>query len=131
MERQITDGLWIGDMAQIPYRPTFDAVLTVNEEPGHVDDAIKHRHMVMFDNDSGQQGVVREGAAWVQDLWLDGKQVLIRSEHGINRPAYVMAALFLLIGSANPDEAIDSVNRRAEFPLQNNTFIDALLDWEW
>lgn len=128
METEITDGLWIADMSFTPYRPSYDAVLTLNEDPGHVDDAIKHRHIPMADSDDPQIEALTSAAEWGLEMWLDGKRLLVRCDDGGNRCTYVVAAIFASMGAEN-DEALASVNRRVEFPLQNDAFIDALLQW--
>jgi protein-tyrosine phosphatase len=128
METKITDGLWVADMSFTPYRPTYDAVLTVNEEPGRVDDAIKHRHIVMADSNDPQEEALTAAAEWGLEQWLDGKRLLVRCDDGGNRATYVVAAIFAAMGADN-EEALESVNRRVVFPLQNDSFIDAVLRW--
>ncbi len=120
-ENEVTSGLWIGDMTAIPYRPTYDAVLTVNETAGHVDEDIVHRHIHMEDGGDPQTTQLDAAVKWAHKQWEQGRTLLIRSEHGINRPAYVAAGMFLAMG-ADGDEAIASVLRRVPGGLTNPAF---------
>lgn len=124
-EFKVVDGLWVGDMSAIPYRPQYTAVLTVNEDAGRVDDQIKHRHLEMLDCDDPQGPVLGDAVAWARGQWEEGKQVLIRSQLGVNRPAYVVAALFIEMG-ATCEEALASLRARVPDSLTNPAFLNHL-----
>lgn len=102
-------GLHMGRMEPRPLAGEFDSILTLAADPGHLDPAIRHKHLPLsymrLDPD-----VLAQAIEWTHEQFMADRKLLVRSEGGRQRPGLVIAGLFVRLG-ATETEAIYSVRR--------------------
>lgn len=117
-------GLWIGQMIPEPKIEEFGAVLSVAADAPHVDDRIKHRHIPLSAQVMNRQALL-EAIDWVFLQWQGDRAVLVRAEEPSERPALVVAGVFLRMGGTYFD-ALTCIRRGNPLALWDFRYLNIL-----
>lgn len=102
--RHVVAGIHIGRMQPTPHVGEFDAVLTVGEDVGLVENGIRLKHVHLpYGHPELSHDALSECAHWVNAQARENRRVLVRSEGGRQRPALVTALVVLRMGGTETD----------------------------
>ncbi len=126
----VVAGLHIGPMTLALPAGRFGAVLSVGARAGRETTNVHHRHIPLdYENPDPQHvNAAAHWARWQSDpVGLRPRNVLVRSERGLQRPSLVVAVAILELGGTYRD-AIDCIRYAHSDALTEDSHLQILRD---
>lgn len=123
---EIVAGIWQSGHPQPGEK--WDAVVDLDGDQPPLEDVSVYIQWPIPDGPAPEHAVLVALADLISDLRRAGKRVLIHCAGGMNRSGLVVASVLVRDDGMDPDEAIELIRARRPGALNNQSFVQHLLE---